>query len=109
MRFTVDSIEVGAACTSSQAGPSENGTFIFLTMTIAGEDKLDQPGVSLNPNGFFIINTETGVREPESITVATYECVDNAVRLPDQVTRNVTVTGLVVLDTAVPSGQGAIV
>lgn len=109
LSFTFDSIEVGRECSSSQAVAPENGQFIFVTMTLTGGDKLEVPGISLNPNGFYIVDTTTGARDSNSITAATYGCVDYTERLPDQVTRNTTVTGLVILDTAVPSGSGAIV
>lgn len=109
LTFTVDAIEVGRACTSSQAVPPENGQFIFVTMTLTGGDKLEVPGISLNPNGFYVVDTTTGARDSNTITTATYACVDYTERLPDQVTRNTTVTGVVILDTAVPSGSGAIV
>lgn len=62
---------------------------------------------SPNPNGFDIVDTTAGTREPDSITAATYAGLANADPLPDQVSRNITVTGPVILYSAAPSVSAA--
>ncbi len=107
VEFQVTGIEVGGTCTADYVEPSENGQFLFvsLSMSTATEWPSDMQGVSLdfNPNEWSVIGAD-GLTENELATVSTYGCLAEGDLVPVTVGPGENVVGTVALDTANPSG-----
>ena len=108
LEFQVTDIEVDGTCTAEFAEPPENGSFIFVSLSVSTASNWppDMEGINVDfiPTDWSIVGQD-GLTESNLDTIATYSCLPEGELLPvNGIGPGENVVGKVVLDSANPSG-----